>query len=355
MGYTSPYVAEALNRSRSAIIDPGETRPVWTLAPRSEAGEHDHAFHWDPWVRSFLMAQESTNTMEFQTDFVAFRGGRVPRVRLTVRDRRDGPRLPLATLVAPPDSVFDAQVAKVLAWAELREERAPEIFTQIDGCLAFWGSIVPLQSARMRHTRELIDAAMQMTMFVEMKLKHELACWRPADRSWQIQPMIRTPGHGALPSGHCTEAYVMAELLKALLNCEGDDPARRSVTTQFERLAQRISTNRVVAGVHFPVDNIAGRILGTALGEYFAYLCGARARNSAALTWHHATFLGQRCDGEIEFDPATQPLSGSDAPGFYGFEPPARRPLTGPAGNSVLRELFERARHECDDLRIAFG
>jgi membrane-associated phospholipid phosphatase len=275
----------------------------------------------------------------------------VPRASLTVRDRRDGARLPLATLVAPPDSVFDEQVAKVLAWADLREERAPEIFTQIDGCLAFWGSIVPLQSDRMRRTRELVDAAMQMTMFVEMKLKHELACWRPADRSWQVQPMIRTPGHATLPSGHCTEAYVMVELLKALLNCHGDDPARRSVTTQLERLAQRISTNRVVAGVHFPVDNVAGRILGTALGEYFSYLCGARDRSGAILPWHHASFDGRKCDGEIEFDPASQPLAGDAATGFYAFESPGA--LKGPEANSVLQELFSRAREECDDLRIS--
>jgi membrane-associated phospholipid phosphatase len=319
------------------------------------AGEHDHAFHWDPWVRSFLMAQESTNSMEFETSFVAAGDGQVPQVSLTVRDRKDGPRLPLATMVAPPDSVFDAQVAKVLAWAELREERAPEILTQVDGCLAFWGSIVPVQSARMRHTRELIDAAMQMTALVEMKLKHELACWRPADRSWQVQPMMRTPGHGALPSGHCTESYVMVELLKALLNCHGEDAARRSVRTQLERLAQRISTNRVVAGVHFPVDNVAGRILGTALGEYFAYLCGAKDRSGTALPWHHALFDGTKCDGEIEFDPATQPLSGPGSPAFYGFAPPANKALTGPAGNSVLQELFGRARQECDDLRISFG
>ena len=124
---------------------------------------------------------------------------------------------------------------------------------------------------------------------------------------------------------------------------------------QAERLAQRISTNRVVAGVHFPVDNVAGRILGTALGRYFAYLCGARSPQGAALAWRHAGFYGQRCDGGIEFDPASQPLSGADAPAYYSFEPPARRPLTGPASNSVLRELFERARQECADLRISFG
>ena len=45
-----------------------------------------------------------------------------------------------------------------------------------------------------------------MSVLVEMRFKHELACWRPADYSFQVQPMITTPGHGSLPSGHCTQS-----------------------------------------------------------------------------------------------------------------------------------------------------
>jgi hypothetical protein len=37
-------------------------------------------------------------------------------------------------------------------------------------------------------------------------------------------------------------------------------------------LAARISVNRVVAGVHFPVDLAAGMVLGTLLGRYFVAL-----------------------------------------------------------------------------------
>jgi hypothetical protein len=88
-------------------------------------------------------------------------------------------RVRLVTLVRPAPKVFEAQVLKVLAWSDLREERTPEILAQIGSVYAFWGTLIPVQSERMRHTRELLDAAVQFAMLVEMRFKHELACWRP--------------------------------------------------------------------------------------------------------------------------------------------------------------------------------
>jgi hypothetical protein len=48
---------------------------------------------------------------------------------------------------------------------------------------------------------------------------------------------------------------------------------------QLYKQARRISVNRVVAGVHFPIDAPAGQMLGTTLGEYF--LCVSNVLGAA--------------------------------------------------------------------------
>ncbi|MFX4221887.1 MAG: phosphatase PAP2 family protein [Thalassobaculum sp.] len=119
-----------------------------------------------------------------------------------------------------------------------------------------------------------------------MRLKHSMACRRPVELSPQINPMIPTPGHGALPSGHATEAFMVAHILAELskdleaavydqengaANATSGASSRpkRIWRHQLMRQAARISTNRVIAGVHFPVDGVAGQVLGTAIAEYF--------------------------------------------------------------------------------------
>jgi hypothetical protein len=183
----------------------------------------------------------------------------------------------IAEINRPSRRTFDRQIRLVLSWAELREERATEILAQIDPQYAFWSSIIYLHPERTRRTFELINMVLQFCVFVEMRVKHALGCFRPVEYNAQVQPMITTPGHGSFPMGHATQVYAITYVLKTLLGLDHRKPHHRGVIGQLDRQAARITTNRVIAGVHFPVDSMAGRMLGVALGEYFVGRAGALA------------------------------------------------------------------------------
>jgi hypothetical protein len=68
--------------------------------------------------------------------------------------------------------------------------------------------------------------------------------------------------------GHATQAYAVAETLRLML---GLDP-QNLLARQLRRQAHRIAFNRIVAGVHFPVDLTAGMLLGQSLAR-FAHAC----------------------------------------------------------------------------------
>jgi hypothetical protein len=65
----------------------------------------------------------------------------------------------------------------------------------------------------------------------------------------------------------------VANVLKALVkNGAGLYAQGPDLVDQLDKLAQRISDNRVVAGVHFPEDMDKGADLGKQLAQYFIYM-----------------------------------------------------------------------------------
>lgn len=180
-------------------------------------------------------------------------------------------RLPLVALRGPTPAQLRQQLDLVAAYADLRSDRAAEIVAQTGFPLDFWSSVIGLQAHRHRKTLQLLDLAFSLAVHVCMRFKQIFASPRPVAFSPQIQPLIPTPGHGSWPSGHGTEAFLVATLLEALLDAAtANDPQRNGTASreQLQRLAARVAMNRTVAGLHFPVDSAAGRLLGTALAEF---------------------------------------------------------------------------------------
>ena len=178
----------------------------------------------------------------------------------------------ILTLTRPGAKVFRDQMRLVRAYADLRIDRAEEIFVQIDDLLSFFGTVGLLDTGRRRNSLELLSAVIRLAEHVEMPLKHYCRAARPIDWSPKVQPMIQTPDHSTYPAGHALECFAAATVLHRLMSGKG--PKGQLDEMPF-RIAHRIAVNRVVAGVHFPVDNAAGALLGLLLGEaVFALACG---------------------------------------------------------------------------------
>jgi membrane-associated phospholipid phosphatase len=202
-------------------------------------------------------------------------------------------RKPLVRLRAPTQAQFKKQLDLVAAYADLRADRAAEIVAQMTPPIAFWSAVAGLTAHRHKKTLQLIDLVFSLAVLVEMRFKQIFAIVRPVQFSPQIQPMIETPGHGSWPSGHATEAFAVAVLLEALMDAapgSGNPPNGSLCHEQLQRLAARIATNRVVAGVHYPVDSAVGRLLGTALAEFLV----ARATGTRL---HERGFDGRLFEG----------------------------------------------------------
>ncbi len=182
----------------------------------------------------------------------------------------------LVSLRRPGQSAFVNQLSLVESYAALRPDRAHEIIPQIMLPLNFFSSIAWLDEARTPRTLELLMAAWRFCVNVHMQFKFAFACPRPIEYSPQIQPIINTPQHGVLPSGHATESFMLAHVLTEIAKAsKGKQYKSPLFADQMMQLANRIATNRVIAGVHFPIDNMAGATLGLTLAQYFVACCSS--------------------------------------------------------------------------------
>jgi hypothetical protein len=179
-----------------------------------------------------------------------------------------GELVPLMQITRPTLKIFREQALHVEQLAQLRGERLNEILPEITPQFPLWTAVANLSMQRTPRTLELIDCGLRFTSSVVQQFKHQFTCPRPNEYSALIQPIIVTPGHRSFPSGHATQAFFVARLLQ-LLAGERCPP---SMEKQLQAQAARIAQNREVAGVHFPADSLAGRLLGDTLARHMAFV-----------------------------------------------------------------------------------
>ena len=257
-GGPQALLAQALERTHSRIVRPADPR----LAPRAKGARRvviNAAHAADPlwrWGGEFrVQAVLADLAWRLRAD------GSV--LRLT---KGGAASLDLRGCAALSNAFFENQIDKVQRAAIEREDRLPEILAQSDDLWSFFRVVLGLDVAASPILAEVMAVAWQWATPLVMALKNDVAAWRPVQRAPTVLPVIPTPAHGALPSGHATMAALTAEVLSQLL-FGGDQKHPR--VQQLDRLARRIAFNRVVAGVHFPVDSAAGYALGLQLAGHF--------------------------------------------------------------------------------------
>ena len=257
----APLLAQALRKTRARIVMPRDPRRP--QPPAGQVGKPSSAasalWRWQSPFRAKTVVAELMSRYHVE-------GTALWRIDRVV-DAGGSPKLSdhrLLSIQAPdPDRFnYDEQIDRVVRAAVEREERLPEILSQADDFRPFFAAVTGLDRLDVPHTGELFDIAWDWATHVVMALKHNIAELRPVQRSALVMPVIPTPGHGAMPSGHATLAALTSELLSALLY-RGVGPR----VAMLDRLARRITFNRVVAGVHFDMDGFVGYELGRCLAQ----------------------------------------------------------------------------------------
>ena len=229
----------------------------------SVLGEHDTEAlsEWSSTTRDHIIAHELAALTHYQKSAE----GQLA-LHLTSKENQrvftlDSPKEGIEKLVA-------AQLRLVFDYRTLRPERANEIVNELSLPAAYWSAILGRPLEQMPRTIELINVALHFSARAVMFFKHKIALPRPMQLSAQIQPIIQNPGHGSLPSGHSTQSFMLARLLDQLHQKNHPAQIKDEVTTALlYRRAERIACNRTVAGVHFPIDSMAGRVLGEVLAD----------------------------------------------------------------------------------------
>ncbi len=180
-----------------------------------------------------------------------------------------------------------AQLKDVLAARNLRRSRTDELVIQQADIISYLALPVRLGPVTHPWTMAYLAAVHEAVVRLGAIIKGYFDYPRPEDLSPYIMPCIQTPAHSAFPSGHAMESWALATVLGKLYPQDG-------VSTALDRLADRITNNRVIAGVHFPVDGEVGEIIGRALGEAFYLRLQQRPSDYPILGW-----LDDEIDSEL--------------------------------------------------------
>lgn len=142
--------------------------------------------------------------------------------------------------------------------AMARDERAAlaeEIYDQNNRLHDYFHQVLMLSPEAHPSTIKLLEMAARTGEMVGMHFKQKYMRARPQQVFPGLVPLVAPPAHPSFPSGHSLESHMMAQAMADV---------RPFMADALTALADRIGRNREVAGVHFPSDTAAGRVIARA-------------------------------------------------------------------------------------------
>ncbi len=207
--------------------------------------------YWDADLQSYMYLQE----------FLRSEPGWLERLATTAREKG------MPSQLMDSDRL-DREIRAILDLAPEREERFAEIMDQddADGATNYWFGALHVSPSRHPATYLMVRVGRRIGEHVAMCLKGRFRSPRPSQLCPAIMPMIDPPSTPSFPAGHAVQAYLISYLLAHSLPNLPQQSLERASGVLFD-LAERVSVNCVVAGLHYCTDIIAGKAVGIACFE----------------------------------------------------------------------------------------
>jgi hypothetical protein len=172
----------------------------------------------------------------------------------------------LDALICPkPEPPTEPEFAQLVRAAE--DERADalgEILTQGQEFITPFLALLGITAGSHKKTARLLYAAEMIGALAAMHFKDKFNRPRPSQYRPALLPPVPVPGHAAYPSGHATQAHLMALFIA---RATADTAAGKALEQASDALARRIARNREIAGLHFASDSQAGEKLAASIHD----------------------------------------------------------------------------------------
>lgn len=144
-----------------------------------------------------------------------------------------------------------------------RADALDEIMSQKDEFVTEFMGLLAITPSSHPNTYRVMHLANLFAAFTVLYFKGVYRRIRPSQRLPLLRPPIQVPGHASYPSGHATQAHLVAFCTTTVLPAAMVANSPPSLKTSLVGLADRIARNREIAGLHYPSDTAGGVALAT--------------------------------------------------------------------------------------------